>query len=247
MSNVAEKLEKEINSFQSLWRGGTTLSRQGWDSCANDRLRVGIDINKIYEICIQPYINNEITALEIGTNGGAWLKKMMEAKALIGTDVLSAEHVGFWNNVPPLDKIAYHHVSDFSCDCLEEGSVDYVFSYDVFCHISYSGTEQYLKNLYDKLKPGANCFIMIADADKYQHYGNKYKCMTASGYSDWETFVNDFDGDPTRGRGRWYFYGTERFCELLEKYNYTLIDKDVIGGYDRLSPIIHFKKPESNG
>ena len=66
---------------------------------------------------------------------------------------------------------------------------------------------------------------------------------TSSGHPDWNTFVNDFDGDSSQRPGRWYFYDTERFCKLLEKYNYILVDKDVIGKYDTLSPIIHFKKP----
>ena len=33
--------------------------------------------------------------------------------------------------------------------------LDYVFSYDVFCHISYSGQKKYLENLYEKCK--INC------------------------------------------------------------------------------------------
>jgi hypothetical protein len=244
MSYKEEKLMREVNSFseKKLWRGGTTLSRQGWETCAQQRMKVGIDLNKIYEICIEPYINSETVALDIGTNGGAWLKKMLKAKTLIGTDVLSAEHVGFWNNVPNLDKISFHQVKDFSCDCLEEDSIDYVFSYDVFCHISFSGAEAYLKNLHSKLKTGANCFIMIADSDKYKSEAGKHRCMVNSGYSDWQTFVDDYDGEPMKGRGRWYFYNTDKFCDLVEKYGYTLVNKDVIGEYDINSPIIHFTR-----
>tara|TARA_R110000824_G_scaffold158320_1_gene332121 strand:+ start:5316 stop:6059 length:744 start_codon:yes stop_codon:yes gene_type:complete len=244
MSDKSEKLKKEIDSFQNLWHGGTTLSRQGWAHCANDRLKVGVDLNKIYEICIKPYINDKITALEIGTNGGAWLKKMMKAKSLIGLDVLSAEHVGFWNNIPKVDKVTYHHVKDFSCDCLGENSIDYLFSYDVFCHISHSGTEEYLKNLHNKLKKGADCFVMIADSKKYQHQQSRDKCTRASGFNSWDNLIDDFDGDISIRPGRWYFYDTDRFCKLLEKYNYILIDKDVIGKYDAKSPIIHFRKSE---
>ena len=240
MSNKTEKLISEINSFKNLWKGGTTLSYQGWESCAKDRLKAGIDINKIYEICIEPYITDNTFALEIGPNGGAWMKKMMKAKKLVGIDVLSAEYVGFWNNIPKVDKVTYHHVKDFSCDCLEENSIDYLFSYDVFCHISYSGTEEYLKNLHNKLKKGADCFVMIADSKKYQHQQSREKCARASGFNSWEELVADSDGHPTPGR--WYFYNTEKFCDLLEKYNYTLLNKDVIGKYDAISPIIHFKR-----
>ena len=45
------------------------------------------------------------------------------------------------------DKITYFQVDDFSLDCIPSNSLDYVFSYDVFCHISYPGQREYLKNL----------------------------------------------------------------------------------------------------
>ena len=239
-SGCQEKLRNEIESFYSLWKGGTTLSKYGWEACLEPRLENGVNLEKIEEICILPYINNESVVLEIGTNGGAWLKRMMKAKKLIGTDVLGPEHTGFFNNVPKSDKIKYIQVDDFSCDELEKDSITYLFSYDVFCHISYSGTEEYLKNLYPKLKKGSECFIMIADPDKYIDQNGQYKLMTSAGFVDWGLFVDDYDGDPVAGR--WYFYGIDRFCALLNKYHYKIISKDVIGEYDTRSPIVHFKK-----
>ena len=100
--------------------------------------------------------------------------------------------------------------------------------------------EEYLKNLYPKLKKGSECFIMIADPDKYIDQNGQYKLMTSAGFVDWGLFVDDYDGDPVAGR--WYFYGIDRFCALLNKYNYNLLSKDVIGKYDIRSPIIHFTK-----
>ena len=239
-SGCQEKLRNEIESFYSLWKGGTTLSKYGWEACLEPRLENGVNLEKIEEICILPYINNESVVLEIGTNGGAWLKRMMKAKKLIGTDVLGPEHTGFFNNVPKSDKIKYIQIDDFSCDELEKESITYLFSYDVFCHISYSGTEEYLKNLYPKLKKGSECFIMIADPDKYIDQNGQYKLMTSAGFVDWGLFVDDYDGDPVAGR--WYFYGIDRFCTLLNKYHYKIISKDIIGEYDKRSPIVHFKK-----
>jgi cyclopropane fatty-acyl-phospholipid synthase-like methyltransferase len=204
------------------------------------RLKNGVDLKKIEEICITPYINEESTILEIGTNGGAWLKRMMKAKKLIGTDVLSSEHTGFFKNVPKSNKIKYFQVNNFSCDELDNDSITYLFSYDVFCHISFSSTKKYLKNLYPKLKNGADCFIMIADTDKYTDQDGRNKLMISAGFADWDLFINDYDGDPVPGR--WYFYGIDRFCSLLNKYNYKIVSKDVIGKYDIRSPIIHFTK-----
>lgn len=238
-----EKLKREIRSFSNLWKGGTTPSRVGWEQAAVICKNTGQqNMYKIHEICIEPYTDNAVI-LDIGTNGGAWLTKMQNAKKLIGIDVLSAEHTGFWKNIPTniREKVDFFQVTDFECDFLNDNSIDYVFSYDVFCHMSYSGAESYLKNLYNKLKPGANCFIMIADPIKYQDMNGRKKLMKIAGFNNWDDFVNDYDGEPNNGR--WYFYGVEKFSELLKKYNYDLISKDVIGPYDPRSPIIHFRKP----
>ena len=64
--------------------------------------------------------------------------------------------------------------------------------------------------------------------------------MTSAGFVDWDLFVDDYDGNPVAGR--WYFYGIDRFCYLLKKYDYKIVSKDVIGEYDKKSPIVHFKK-----
>ena len=239
-SGCQEKLRNEIESFYSLWEGGTTLSKFGWEACLEPRLKNGVDLKKIEEICITPFIHEESTILEIGTNGGAWLKRMMKAKKLIGTDVLGPEHTRFYKNLPKNDNIKYIQVKDFSCDELDDDSITYLFSYDVFCHISYSGTEEYLKNLHSKLKKGAECFIMIADPDKYQDSSGRQKLMRIADFNTWSDFVEDYDGPANKGR--WYFYGIERFCFLLNKYHYKIISKDVIGEYDKNSPIVHFKK-----
>jgi len=229
------KLKRELESFQGLWRGGTTLARDGWDSVSRTR-----NIDGIYEVCIKPYINPDTIALEIGCNGGGWTRKMLDAKRIIGLDALSANHTGFWRNIPYRENIEYHQVVDFECNELDDNSITYVFSYDVFCHISYSGAKSYLKNMYDKLKPNTNCFIMIADPNKYNDTKGMRRLMDRAGFNSVQDFIDDFDGEPHNGR--WYFYGTERFCESLEEFGYKLISKDVAVDTDPNSPIIHFIK-----
>jgi len=233
------ELQKELQSFQKLWKGGTSLSARGWDVTRKANLS-RLDVDEIVRICIEPYINPETNVLEIGCNGGGWTWKFLEANEVYGFDALSAEHTGFWNYIEKKDNIHYCQVKDFNCEELEDDSIDYVFSYDVFCHISYSGTSAYLKNLFKKLKKGANCFIMIADADKYTDERGRRKLMKRAGFSNFDDFVRDYDGKPTSGR--WYFYGIERFCDLLEKYGYTLVSGDVAVDADKNNPIIHFRK-----
>jgi len=230
-----DQLKKELESFNGLWEGGTTLVKQGWNRVSKER-----NIDAIYNVCVRPYINKDTTVLEIGCNGGGWTKKMLHAKKVIGFDALSRRYTGFDVNIGRANNVEYYQVKDFKCNELGDNSIDYVFSYDVFCHISYSGTEEYLKNLYPKVKKGANFFIMIADADKYTNKRSLQASANKAGFSTIKEYIDDYDGE-AKG-GRWFFYGTEKFCELLNKYMYNIVSRDVMGDLDPLSPTIHFIK-----
>ncbi len=235
---IINKLKKEIKSLKVFWKNGTSRAQLGWKKAC--RLSKFQDLEQIVSICIIPYITPKTTILEIGADGGFWTQKMLNAGQLFCIDISDPIHTGFWKRIPKREYIKYFTVSDFSCSVFKDNTIDYIFSYDVFCHISYSGAEAYLKNLYNKLKFGANCFIMIADADKYYDIKGKQKLMLQAGFKNLETFIKDYDGPPNNGR--WYFYGIEKFCKLLNKYNYKLISKDVVKKADKLNPIIHFRK-----
>ena len=124
---------------------------------------------------LEEYLRNNLdgsTLLEIGCGGGQWSKFIYELnifKRIICIDALSAEHNKFWENLgeEARDVIQYIKVENFDLTEINEDSIDYVFSYDVFCHISYSGTESYLKSLYSKCKKNCKLLIMYADPKKY--------------------------------------------------------------------------------
>jgi hypothetical protein len=226
----ALQLEEELKSFEGLWNGG--FPRKGNDLYNN--------LTSIEKTCIIPYVNESCVVLEIGPGRGFWTKKMLLAKKIICLDALSAEHNKFWETVGKRNNIEYHHMKNFNCNFIEDNSIDYLFSYDVFCHISYSGTDAYLRNLYSKLKRGAKCFIMIADPNKYNDDGSRKKLMRRTGHRTWRGVLKDYDGRAIPGR--WYMYGTNKFCELLSKYGYKLINKDVAVTLCRSSPIVYFEK-----
>ena len=240
----------EIRGFQKLWKGGSGPSRYGWPGARWRMKEGGVDIDDIYEVCIRPYAIEGATVLDIGTNGGFWLSRMDKATDLVGIDVLSASHLNFWMNIhnwcgpQVVQKTGFAQVIDFSCDPLEDDYFDLIFSYDVFCHISYVGAQEYLKNLFPKMKSGANGFIMIADQDKYpiEGIGRAKLCKTA-GILHWDSFVEDYNGVISRAPGRWYFYGTDKFCKALERSGYEVVSRDVTKESCEHSPVIHFRKP----
>lgn len=239
---MEHKLKKEIDLFSTVWKGGFF----------NDINKDPRKLYKIKEEVIDNFLKENMSVLEIGCGRGAWTKNMLKAKHIYTLDALSAEHNGFWEYVGSenKDKITYNKVYDFKCADIPDNSIDFLFSYDVFCHISYSGMKEYMKNLYPKLKKGAKCFVMVADYDKYKKSGlwdkyinawNKEKEML--GYNSLESMISDFDGDNVKNnRVRWFWYGNDRFCDVLRENNYQIIEKDM--NLIEKDPICFFIKHE---
>lgn len=236
-----DKTKQEIESFQNIWNGGF---RTGYSTKRNQK---GIEL----------YLKENMKGkclLEIGCGGGQWSKFIYELNIfdkIYCIDVLSEEHNDFWNYIghEKKDKISYFQVKDFSLDCIPNNSLDYVFSYDVFCHISYFGQEQYLKNLYNKCKSQCELFIMYADPYKYfnnepeniyiQYKYAEYKGINLKNNDELAKFlVDDCNSEPLPGR--WYWIGIDNFIKLCNTNNYEVINRDL--NIDKTNPITLFKK-----
>lgn len=236
-----KKLLDEIESFQNIWFGGF---RTGYDARRNQK-------------GIEEYLKNNMTGktcLEIGCGGGQWSRFIYDLNIfdeIYCIDVLSAEHNNFWEYVgnEKKDKIKYFQVKDFNLDCIPFDFLDYVFSYDVFCHISYSGQEKYLEKLYKKCKVECKLFIMYADASKYFesepeniHIQEKYQRGKGAIFSNNEelikVLIDDCDQEPISGI--WYWVGIENFINLLLRYNYKILKSDL--NIDKTNPITLFEK-----
>jgi len=238
-----DRLTQEINSFKNLWKGGF---KTGYKTKRNQK---GI------EEYLQNNIQNNITLLEIGCGGGQWtnfLHKLNRIHKIYAIDALSEEHNNFWNYVGEDGKnlIEYIQVNDFKLDCIPDDSLDFVFSYDVFCHISKKGQEEYLKNLYKKCRKECKLMIMYADAKKYlnnepentifvKRYlpGGESKKYTSNNELI-DAAVKDCDGRVIVGR--WYWIGIDNFIGLCEEFGYVIEERDI--NIDKTNPITVFGK-----
>lgn len=252
----------EISGFEGLWEGGyfegdpsVPLSK----SCYGSFGYVSI-LYATFLRCIRPYISAETVALEIGPGRGAWTKCLLDAKEVWVLDALSAEHNRFFEYLNHPENVRYIQVEDFECRELPNDYFDYMFSFGCLCHVSFEGITSYAENLFEKLRPGSNCFWMVADKDRFERFKEH-----ANQFDVWRqlsparrklailrplfNLVSNLrkpeflekDVFEASEQGHWCHAGVERTCEMLEKKGYVIIEEDV--GTVPRDPIIHFRKP----
>lgn len=232
------ELETELQSFQQLWRGGF---RTGY---AQKRNQLGI------EEYLKKTIRPEHTVFEIGCGGGQWTKLLSSlSNKVICNDAKTADDnqlFQFLNQYGVGHNVSFFQATDFTLDQVPDDSLDIVFSYDVFCHISMSGQKEYLRNLYKKCKSGCLLIIMIADPYKYAssepeniHLAFGEDVFIVGLDKAIQRSIDDCDGNSIPGR--WYFIGKDNFIKACIENNYKIISEDL--DIDKTNPIVLLQKP----
>lgn len=235
---IKDKLHREIKSFEKLWEGGycegeplSPISPSTFGSVSFMSV-----LHATYLCCIKPFINKDTVALEIGPGRGTWTKCMLPAKEIVVMDALSPEHNKFFEYLNNPTNVTYHQVENFDCDFLKEDYFDYMFSFGCLCHVSFNGISEYAKNILPKLKKGAHCFWMIADYKKTNHVAENIEKYSVIRTLDPKFHPPDENDEPRAGR--WFEYGIEKTCDMLQNLGYKIHDPDV--GTCLRDPIIHF-------
>jgi SAM-dependent methyltransferase len=257
----------ELESFQGIWLGGFCQGdpRDPVFGLWGITSFLGVS-HSIYLACIKPYVTPETTVLEIGCGRGAWTKLILKARHVYALDALSAEHNSFYDYVGRHANVDYVKVEDFSLNEIPLNSVDFVFSYDALCHVSFGGITEYATNLFPRMRKGGHGFWMVADYEKYNNFvanQDRYsslsvllprqkhpvirQCMECLFHTvnRWNSRryglrPRDIHEDTLPRPGRWYHAGTQRTVEMLKAAGFAVLDADM--GFDFRSPIIHFQK-----
>ena len=261
-----EKLTEELRSFQQLWPKGFYAGDPQNPAFGLWGITSFIGVSHaIYLGCIKPYVSASTDVLEIGCGRGAWSRLMKQCHQLNCVDALDADHNGFWEYVGRQPNIAYTKVSDFSLSNIAPDSIDFCFSYDALCHVSFEGISSYAQSLYPRLRRGGHAVWMVADYEKFNRFVDAQDAYSALNVLlprenklvrsilsavfgkvvSWNArrfncLPKTVAEDDTPRPGRWYNAGTARTCEMLKRTGYTIVDADM--GFDYRSPLIHFRK-----
>ena len=146
-----------------------------------------------------------------------------------------------------------------SCSALPDDHFTYLFSFGCFCHLSFEGISAYMRNLWPKLRVGAECFLMVSDYDKANQALERAAAILVSKAVPqgkrgnlvrraWRLSQHDRlpwgrlrDEDLVPRPGRWYDAGVGRMTELLEQIGDQVLDPDM--GLTHRDPVMHFRRP----
>ena len=225
----------------------------------------------VYSACIRPYITSDIVALEIGPGRGAWSKAILHrnCRKLYAVDIAEPEHTHFWEYVGKDPRAEYIVAADLSLPGVPDDSVDFFFSFGVFCHLKPEMCEEYLSSIYRKMKYGSRGFLMIADFDKYERcradadslsikrifaeQTRKIWIPTKFSYLfAWRFFREKMDlQQVSKSREQnlwtagqefgWYHWGVDQACESLARSGFEIVEPDV--EVCQRDPVVHFRKP----
>jgi SAM-dependent methyltransferase len=114
---------------------------------------------------VLPYVKPEHVAVEIGPGGGRWTRYLLGFRTLYVVDYhpeLLAELRRSFN------KPNMRFIANGGCDFpgIQEGLVDFVFTFGCFVHLDVHLIAGYLENIRRILKPGGNALVRYSDKSK---------------------------------------------------------------------------------
>jgi cyclopropane fatty-acyl-phospholipid synthase-like methyltransferase len=145
-----------INENRRLW-DNYNWSQSGEEWTYHAKLYKGLDPEAwkhslIKEVMLK-YIRRGSTILEIGPGAGRWTETLVTlADTLILADIskkcldLCKERFKNYNNIQ-------YRLTGGQLDFIQENSIDYIWSYDVFVHINPTDIRTYLRDIQRILKP----------------------------------------------------------------------------------------------
>lgn len=129
-----------------------------WGTGYYEQFSYGVGIEKVCQLCLYPFVNSTVRVLEIGSGGGAFSQRIWsKAGEFTCIDVIPKP-----NNFPASVNYIELTNQDYNCTGVSDKSIDFTFSYNVFCHFSNKAIFQYLQSVNSVLRPGGDFIFMLS-------------------------------------------------------------------------------------
>lgn len=157
--------------------------------------------------CIKSHASLDKICLEIGPGGGYWTKILGKLfKKVYALDVA--------NISLDLPNTEFRCVPnrDFNCTTIQDNSIDFVWSFGCFCHLSYDANKQYFRSINRVLKVGGCGIITLANWDRFDIWKNRNPREKA------KKFIN-LNENPIGGA--WFYNDLEMAKDSVEQAGLT--------------------------
>lgn len=153
------QMDNSKDIFLKTWPGGY---RENWKVYGKAS---GKSEDEVVNKCLAPFYDPSKEVLEVGCGLAFW------------TDRYLAEHFKHVTALDLLPSVKFQHSNityievpdrDFSCYGVPDNSVDFCWSFGVFCHMSLSACEQYVNAIFRKLKSGGEAALYFSNSDRRQ-------------------------------------------------------------------------------
>lgn len=175
------------------------------------------------EQILNDFYDKSHVAMEIGCGAGFWTKKYLSPnfRVVHALDILSHGEISLPQNV------RYHELPnrDYECTGIADNSIDFAFSFGVFCHLPNSALRTYVSSIYRKLKPGGAALIMFADFNRHfrhskVHFENEAEIIGNPNLQDQHREIISFGG--------WFW------CDIATISN--IINSSPFGSFSDVTP-----------
>lgn len=117
---------------------------------------------------VRSCVDGTSIVLEIGCGAGYWTNQIAPlCGQMYAIDLIPRPQLN--------SKVTYieNENHQFNCNVIPSESIDFVFSFGVFCHLSLSACEEYLQDILRILKPNGKALLMYGDeAGLQRHFKN---------------------------------------------------------------------------
>ncbi len=144
-------------AFIATW--GIEGYRENWEVYGK---MSGVAEAELVSVCLAPFYNPHADALEVGCGGGYWTDHYLcpNFRTVTALDVLVRPSFAL--------PVRYIEVPDRNFDCygVADDSIDFAWSFGLFCHLTLPAVERYLRGIFRVLRPGGHACLYFSNADR---------------------------------------------------------------------------------
>ncbi len=132
--------------------------------------------DKFIEVIINSNIKKDSVIVEIGPGAGRWTESLIKLASKLYLIEISETCLDICRKrFSEYNNVNYNLINKINLDFIEDKSIDYFFSFDVFVHLDIRDVSDYFKEFKKKLKDDGKIIVHYSKVgDKYGNFYSKY-------------------------------------------------------------------------